>query len=174
MPQPVHLRTVLGSDRTSRLLHVQPLTSAQVCPALALVRARSPQVSPAAWRAFAGARLAQAARGQGGILAASDAKGYILGLAGYLRGTSVMHADTLIIDEFVAVGLLESLRAATVDSLLTALEERAMELDCGGVMAIALAPWQDLGIIRGLDMKSYRPQGTLWYRPLTRPGVRLT
>ena len=90
----------------------------------------APELFLEAWKDFAMARLREAEEGRGGVFAAEDVRGYVLGLACYFVEVSVGHGLVLAVDQIVALGLLDSQRREAFEKLLAAVHQQARRAAC--------------------------------------------
>lgn len=125
-----------GRTPLSAGTRVRPLTPDKVDPAFVVAQLASPQVSEESWRAFVAHRLCPTHSHFGGIDAAEDARGYVLGLACYFVAASLAHGRVLLVDQLIAVGLTAAQPVDLFDALLASLHTRAAELGCTAVQVL--------------------------------------
>jgi hypothetical protein len=106
-----------------------PLLEEEIDRAYPLVQLVLPAVSAERWRAFA--RTSLGASGSRGILAVRDAKGYILGLAGFRRQFELEAGAVLIAEPLLFIDLLKPEDVAM--ALIDAVEDQARRLQCAKV-----------------------------------------
>lgn len=126
----------------------------------------APDLSLEGWQDFALARLREAEEGQGGIFAAEDGRGYVLGLACYFVEVGIGRGRVLSVDQIVALGLLESQRREAFEKLLAAVQQRAREAGCTTVHVHV--PLSD-GAERPLDLlgaNAYRREASVYCKPV--------
>ncbi len=138
-----------------RHLKTRPLDAARVAQAFPLIQAALPEVTLAAWRAFAAALMSSApapgdapgnapggapggAPGdprrdtpEGGILAVTDGRDYIAGLCSYRVVPDLVHGRLLDASHFLAFDLLD--RRPVAEALAEGIEDLARRHGCGAV-----------------------------------------
>ena len=120
-------------------LKIRPLSAERVTQAFPLIQTALPEVTLAAWRAFAAALISGAdTRGdalgnarEGGILAVTDGRNYIAGLCSYRVVPDLVHGRLLDAGHFLAFDMLD--RRPVAEALAAALEALARERGCSAV-----------------------------------------
>ena len=117
----------------------KPLNVRQIAQAYPLIRALDSTCSLDSWRSYA-ASLTRRSRGveASGVMTAQDPDGYIYGLFTYRVVHGLRPARILLVDQFIAFEAVPG--QATARALIVAMEQLALEWQCGAIKVDGLLP----------------------------------
>jgi hypothetical protein len=130
----------------SRLFIAQALRPEQAAQAYPLLQSAFPALTLSRWTEFVRSQTRtnpKPAERAKGIMAIQSDRGYIHGLFSYSVAPDLQHGRVLLVDNFVAVDLVES--DAAVQALRQAMEEVAARLDCQAIRLHAAVSGDGLG-----------------------------
>ena len=130
----------------SRLFIAQALRPEQAAQAYPLLQSAFPALTLSRWTEFVRIQTRtdpKPADRAKGIMAIQSDRGYIHGLFSYSIAPDLQHGRVLLVDNFVAVGLVES--DAAIRALRQAMEEVAARLDCRVIRLHAAGSGDGLG-----------------------------
>jgi len=121
-------------------MKTQSLKLEKVDQAYGLVRLVAPQVSLEAWRDFARGLISPSEAPESGVLTVEDARGYILGLVGYVVDHDLEYGETLMAKNLIALDGTSSRKREIAFALIKAIEDLARDKRCGAIRTIVHEP----------------------------------
>ena len=112
---------------------VTPLVPDQIAQAYALIQAAESSISLKQWRDFVGSVTcpAKKAASNRGIMTLRDEEGYIFGLFTYFVRPDLRHGRVLVVDNFLAMTLLD--RRGLAEALLSSMARIGEEHGCQAI-----------------------------------------
>lgn len=114
-------------------MKIRPLASEKIDQAFPVVQLVIPHVSQKTWQQFAMSLLKDGRSDRRGILTVEDEQGHIQGLTGYEVDERLDHGRTLVANDLLVPGSLQSVREQIVMGLIQALEVMAQDAECDAI-----------------------------------------
>jgi hypothetical protein len=112
-----------------RSLDATNLSTADIEPAFALIRALHPSLTLDNWRSFATPLVDQEEMAQSGLICVRNERGYLCGLFVYRVESDLAHERAFVVDIIAALDVVDA--KFVIRAMMAAAEATALRLDCG-------------------------------------------